>query len=206
MFGKLSRRDRARLRNRGRRATATVVEIADWGPTFEDNPRWRPWRSEGPSETTALKTTLEVHPEGEPAFELTQTIRWPVDPPEAGDRLDVLYDPEDRSKLMPAPPTPEEERARIAEALGKAGVGFKVDTRPEAAEQDRRQARAAMEHGEEMMSQYRQYMGSGSAEGMPKTADEVRAAQIEQLQGMKESGALTEEQFEAAKKQILGDG
>jgi hypothetical protein len=94
MFG--SSKVRKHLEKNGKRANATVVDIAGSGSTT----RKSGFFSEETVEVS-LKTTLRVEPEGEPAFEVTDKIKWPgAVIPSAGDEVPVIYDPDDHSKVM----------------------------------------------------------------------------------------------------------
>ncbi|MGZ5376050.1 MAG: hypothetical protein ACXWEF_06335, partial [Solirubrobacterales bacterium] len=96
MLGKPSRRTRKRLEEAGKKANATVVEVAEKGMSVTKG-------TEGVIGNTelALKTTLKVQPEGEPEFEVKTTFRYPqLSVPAAGQALAVIYDPEDHDKIM----------------------------------------------------------------------------------------------------------
>jgi hypothetical protein len=136
------RRLAAHLEKNGVRAPATVLEIASWGSDTESSQgeidledeliKKMPGETLAPSNTGAWyvrKTKLVIRPEGEPEFEVERKMRygdWGLDIPKAGDEITVVYDPDDRSKVMIAPPTAEEEAIRTANALGKGKIGFTV--------------------------------------------------------------------------------
>jgi hypothetical protein len=132
----------AHLETNGVRAPATVVEIASWGSDTESSQgeidledeliKKMPGETLAPSNTGAWyvrKTKLRIKPEDGPEFEMEGKIRYGdhgLDVPKAGDEISVIYDPNDHSKVMVAPPTDMEEALRTADALGKAKIGFQV--------------------------------------------------------------------------------
>jgi putative oligomerization/nucleic acid binding protein len=223
MFGK-QRRKRKHLERNGKRAPATVVEIAALG-----------WETEGgeigdivgdiedmgvgpgsgtPEREIIRKTKLRVRPADEPEFELEQRIRYGAygrEVPKAGDEIEVLYDPEDHEKVMVAPPTAEEEALRTAEALSKAKIGFTVGghggrPRPASAEdldQATERNEQAMDQAQAMLQQYNAMAAASS--GTPAGSDD-NFAQLERLQALREKGELSEAEFEAAKAKLLGGG
>ena len=122
--------------------------------------------------------------------------------PKAGDRIDVLYDPGDHEQVMVAPPTAEEDRQRAMAALGDSNlisIGGNSGGLSGEAQEQHRQALAAAEKAQQMMQQF---MGgsSGGGEGSP---DPIALAQ---LQALRDGGAITAEEFEAAKARLLGEG
>jgi hypothetical protein len=185
VFGK-GKREREHLERNGRRAPATVVEIARFGMNIGDA---GPDRASSGSEAVRM-TTLRVQPEGEPEFGVKRRLRYgdgkPV--PKAGDRIDVLYDPDDHEKVMVAPPTAEEEQIRVAAALSQAKIGLTIGGGGDASAQVAK-AECAIPEGADAAD-------AGSI---------AKAAQLQHLEAMKASGALSEEQYEAAKKALGGD-
>jgi hypothetical protein len=132
----------AHLEKNGVRAPATVVDIASLGSDHESSSgeidledeliRKMPGETLAPSNTGAWyvrKTKLKIRPEGEPEFEMEGKIRYGdhgLKLPKAGAEISVIYDPNDHSKVMVAPPTDMEEAQRISNALGDAKIGFTV--------------------------------------------------------------------------------
>ena len=126
------------------RASATVVDIASWGSDNESSQgeidledeliKKMPGEKLAPSNTGAWyvrKTKLRIRPADGPEFEVERKMRygdWGLDVPKAGDEIAVVYDPDDHSKVMVAPPTDMEEAVRTANALSKADIGFSVGT------------------------------------------------------------------------------
>jgi hypothetical protein len=76
----------AELAHAGRRASAVLVGVEDTGWTINENPR--------------VNVRLRVEPEGEPPFEVERKLTVSrVRIPRAGERVEVFYDPEDRSRF-----------------------------------------------------------------------------------------------------------
>jgi hypothetical protein len=151
MFGKTSRRTRNHLQTHGRRAPATVVEIAAWGMNVREG---------RDLQVAVRKTTLRVEPEGEPEFVITKRLRYEngATIPTAGKRIEVLYDPDDHETIMLAPLTPEQEARRTAAALSKANGGSLIQSTAiggaaAAPEELLEQHRAAMEQAQQMLDQ-----------------------------------------------------
>src|SRR4051794_33404508 len=114
MLGKPSHRTRKRLEERGRTASATVLEIAQKGMTV----------TSGNDQIVAnpqvmLKTKLRVEPDGEPAFEVEQRFRYSQFAiPAVGSVLAVVYDPDDHDKVMLS----EDPAAVTQAAMTQAGM------------------------------------------------------------------------------------
>jgi hypothetical protein len=129
------------LEKKGVRAPAEVVEIAKFGHEVESSssgfsPLDIASDMAGGNELApnsgnwiVRKTKLRITPADGDAFEVEQDIRYGDYGryvPKAGEKLDVIYDPDDHGKVMVAPPTAEEEAIRTANALSKADIGFQV--------------------------------------------------------------------------------
>jgi hypothetical protein len=210
MFGK-EKRKRRDLEQNGKRAPATVVEIAATGWETSEEGFNVPGISSGIGKEIVRKTSLRVRPADEPEFELTQRVRYGAyggTVPKAGEEIEVLYDPEDHEKMIVAPPTAEEEAIRTAEALSKAKIGFGVDLRGGGS----KDAAEAMQANEEAMNQAQAMLeqmdsmtgGTSAPKGSEGSADNL--AQLERLQALKEKGELSDSEFEAAKAKLLGEG
>ena len=113
MFGKLSSRKQKQLQESGTRAPATVLSVAEKGMAVTHG-------AEGVIGNTELdlKTTFRVEPVGQPAFEVTRRMRYgQLSVPVAGQRVNVIFDPDDHDTLMlddnALPPS-------VAAALGTA--------------------------------------------------------------------------------------
>jgi hypothetical protein len=172
----------AHLEKNGVRAPATVVDIASWGSDHEYSSgewdpedelvRQMPGEKLAPSHTGVWyvrKTKLKIRPADEPEFEMEGKIRYGdhgLDVPKEGAEIDVIYDPNDHSKVMVAPPTDMEEALRTADALGKAKIGFTVgaggakpgggqppsDEQVAASQQQMDQAQSMLQQAQQFMS------------------------------------------------------
>jgi Short C-terminal domain len=186
MLGKPSRRTRKRLEEAGKKANATVIEIAEKGMAVTHG-------AEGVISNTelALKTKLTVHAE-EGDFEAKETFRFPqLGVPSAGMTIPVIYDPEDHDKIM----LDESPDAQQAAAL--AGAGIDASSIQDAIANAQQMGQQAMQNAQQGGT-----MNMGS--GVPGAQDPVD--KLEKLQALKEKGALTDSEFEAQKAKILGEG
>lgn len=194
------------LEKHGRRVPATVVEIAKhgyqtsaegYGP--EDligdlagssaGDSLAPRKSGG---YAVRKAKIRIEPpDGEP-IEVERKMRfgdWGRYVPKAGERIEVVYDPDDPEKVMVAPPTPEEEQARTMEALSKADVGMtlgaggmKGSGQPVSDEQ-MAQHQQAMDQAQQMLEQAQQFMSGGGQPGAsPPAKSEEREKRAEDEQ------------------------
>ncbi len=187
MLGKPSKRLTKQLEENGKRANATVVEIAEKGMAVTrgaDN-------VVGNTEL-ALKTHLRVQPEDEPEFEVKKRFSFPqLAVPSAGQTVPVLYDPEDHDKIIIDSSSEAQQNA----ALASAGV-------------DAGQLGQLMQQAQQMQAEAQQIQGGMNIPGMtpqaPAPAQPDPVEQLEKLAKLKESGALTEAEFEAEKQKILG--
>lgn len=183
MLGKPSKRLVKHLEENGKRANATVVEVAEKGMAVTSG-------AEGivANTTVALKARLKVQPDDEPEFEVTQRFRFSqLAVPSAGMVIPVIYDPNDHDKLM----IDESPEAQQQTALASAGID------PSQLGQMIQQAQQMKAGAGQMQAQM-----PGAASPAQQQADPV--AQLEKLQALKEKGALTDAEFEAEKAKILG--
>ena len=200
MLGKLSNRTIKRLEENGRRANATVLEIASRGMTI----------THGNDAIVAntkvvLKTRLRVEPDGEPAFEVHEKFRYSQFAiPGAGSVIPVIYDPDDHDKIM----LDESPAAVTQAAMSQAGMSADqmnlVSQLQQAAASgvDRTQMRDmarqwAEQHGATIID------GSGAAPA-PAPAESL-ADQLEKLADLRDRGILTEAEFQAQKAKILSE-
>jgi hypothetical protein len=189
MLGKPSKRLKKQLEENGKRAPATVVEIAEKGMAVTRG-------AEGVVANTelALKAHLRVQPDDEPEFEVKKRFSFPqMAVPSPGQTVPVLYDPQDHDKIM-VDYTPE---AQQGAALSAAGI-------------DPSQIGQLMQQAQQMQAQAGQMQGGmpGMAQvpgvSPPPAQPQVDPVeQLEKLAKLKESGALTEAEFEAEKAKIL---
>lgn len=191
MLGKPSKRLLKQLEENGKHANATVVEIAEKGMAVTRG-------AEGVIGNTelALKAHLRVQPEDEPEFEVKKRFSFPqLAVPSAGQTVPVLYDPQDHDKII-VDYSPE---AQQSAAFSAAGV-------------DPNQISALMEQAQQLRPHAGQAQagmpGMGQVPGMapaPAQPQTDPVEQLEKLAKLKESGALTEAEFEAEKAKILGN-
>ena len=110
--------------------------------------------------------------------------------PSAGQTIPVLYDPADHDKII-VDYSPE---AQQGAALSAAGI-------------DPNQIGQLMEQAQQLQAQAGQVQGMGQMPGMapavPAQPQVDPVEQLEKLAKLKESGALTEAEFEAEKAKIL---
>lgn len=186
MLGKPSKRLKKHLEEKGTRANAKVLEIAEKGMAVTSG-------AEGiaANTTVALKARLQVQPaDGTPEFEVTERFRFSqFGIPSAGDLVPVIYDPDDHDKLI-LDDSPESVQQA---ALSSAGLD------PNAIQQAMQAAQQWQQTG-----QAAQAMQLGGAPQAPAPAAPDPVAQLEKLSALKDKGALTEAEFEAEKARILG--
>jgi Short C-terminal domain len=191
MLGKPSKKLKKELEENGRRATATVVEIAEKGMAVTRG-------AEGVIGNTelALKARLRVQPDDEPEFEVKRRFSFPqLAVPSAGQTVPVLYDPRDHDKLI-IDYSPE---AQQSAALSAAGVDpSQIGQLMQQAQQLQAQA-GQMQDGMPDMGQK-----PGMAQPPPAQPQADPVEQLEKLAKLKESGALTDAEFQAEKAKIIG--
>jgi hypothetical protein len=185
MLGKPSKRTLKQLEENGKRANATVVEIAEKGMAVTRG-------AEGVIGNTelALKTHLRVQPDDEPEFEVKKRFSYPqMAVPAAGQTVPVLYDPGDHDKII-VDYSPDAQQNAALNALDA---------------EDAQNLSALMQQAQQLRAQAGQVQGIGQVPGMappaPAQADPVE--QLEKLAKLKESGALTDAEFQAEKAKIL---
>src|SRR3954447_15848765 len=188
MLGKPSKRLKKQLEENGKRANATVVEIAEKGMAVTRG-------AEGVISNTelALKAHLKVQPDDEPEFEVKKRFSFPqLAVPSAGQTVPVVYDPQDHDKIV-VDYSPE---AQQSAAFEQAGIDpNQIGQLMEQAQQLRAQA-AGMQGGMGQMP--------GMTPPAPAQPQVDPVEQLEKLAKLKESGALTQSEFEAEKAKILG--
>jgi hypothetical protein len=187
MLGKPSKKLKKQLEETGVRANATIIEIAEKGMAVTRG-------AEGVVANTelALKAHLRVQPENEPEFEVKKRFSFPqMAVPSAGQTVPVLYDPQDHDKIM-VDYSPE---AQQGAALSAAGI-------------DPSQIGQLMQQAQQMQAQAGQMQAGMPGMGqVPAAAPQPQADPVEQLEKLaklKDSGALTQAEFEAEKAKVLG--
>src|SRR3954451_8620085 len=172
MLGKPSKRLLKQLEENGKRANATVVEIAEKGMAVTRG-------AEGVVGNTelAMKAHLRVQPGDEPEFEVKKRFSYPqLAVPSAGQAVPVLYDPSDHDRII----VDYSSEAQQGAALASAGI-------------DPSQLGDLMAQAEQMRAQATQ-MQAGMA-GMGQTPGAAPPApqpdpveQLEKLAALKEKG------------------
>jgi hypothetical protein len=191
MLGKPSKKLKKELQETGKRANATIIEIAEKGMAVT-----RGADNVVANTEIALKTHLRVQPDDEPEFEVKKRFSFPqMAVPGAGQIVPVLYDPQDHDKII----VDYSGDAQQGAAFASAGI-------------DPNQISQLMEQAQQMQAQAGQMQGGmpgmGQVPGMTPAAPAQPQAdpveQLEKLAKLKESGALTDAEFEAEKAKILG--
>lgn len=205
MFGS-AKRLRERLERSGRRAPAVVVHAEPTTQTLG--------YPGGLSTDRKWKLTITVRPAGEPEFDVDVKDYFPVtSPPNEGSTMDVWFDADDHTRVcvdiasavaVAAPPSTVDasDLSATAAELKTWSVSDPPSMRKQW--QMRDQLRAFQ------MAQARGGKGTiivtGAAAGVlggPEGSTDA-VEQLSRLADLKERGALTEAEFEAAKKRLLG--
>jgi Short C-terminal domain len=194
MLGKPSKKLKKELQESGKRANATIIEIAEKGMAVT-----RGADNVVANTEIALKTHLRVQPDDEPEFEVKKRFSFPqMAVPGAGQTVPVLYDPQDHDKII----VDYSAEAQQGAAFSAAGI-------------DPNQIGQLMEQAQQMRAQAGQVPQPGqipdmSNMGLPGMTPQAPAQpqadpveQLEKLAKLKESGALTDAEFEAEKAKIL---
>ena len=203
MLGKLSNRTIKRLKENGRRANATVLEVGSRGMTITHG-------NEAIVANTqvVLKTRLRVEPDGEPAFEVEERFRYSqFDLPSAGTVLPVIYDPDDHDKIMLDDSPAAVTQAGLSQAgLSTDQMGLVTQLQQAAAQGMDRNAMRDMAkqwgaaHGATIID------GTNGFGGAPAPPAESTVDQLEKLAALRDRGVLTDAEFEAQKARILSQG
>jgi hypothetical protein len=114
------------LEAHGKRAPATVVEVSRSGTEVEKGGLLGMIGLSSGDRYDIRRTTLRIRPDGEPEFEASPRMKYEIyTVPDAGDELEVLYDPTDHEKVMVAPPPATEQPETLD--LRESKVGFTLD-------------------------------------------------------------------------------
>ncbi len=189
MFGKPRRGVRKELESEGTRATATVTEISSRGMSVTSGGNIA-------GAEVALKTTLQIQPPGGmPSFELRCTLRYSqFNTPSVGDRISVLYDPDDLDHIMldpnPAPTSSQNiDLGTVIHGVPMAD-GLKVG-------------------GIDIGALIAQATASGHAQVIDLSGAGVSADPLDRLAkaaALHQQGVLTDAEFAEQKARILGAG
>ncbi len=199
MFGNKKKLEQQLSERGGKIAWATVLDATDQ------------WRSSSSSSMQAaanmtdhVKVTLRVEPDGEPPFEATFHQAFPGEMPMTGWQCQVIYDPNDHSKIAVQenrifPPGIDHDRAERSAAMRDGmTTAMKNGTMAEYIEQMKAQASAGGLQGIVMVDGK---VISGPTAPQPDIVD-----RLTKLADLRDRGALTEAEFEAQKAKILAAG
>jgi hypothetical protein len=167
---------REHLLAHGKSAPAEILEFKE-----------RPWVTQRPGELGAFavyRLKLRVSPSDGPPFEVEITDQWRADhfiyEPHVGDKVGVLYDPGNHSKVVLGCPT----------VVGSTKGGTDM-SRGSAGQDDELALLGALEAEEQQAAP-------------PAAAGAGRLDQLKQLGELHASGVLTDDEFAAEKARILG--
>ena len=180
------------LEQHGRRVPATVLEVSEAGIETRSEGIGLENLVPGSGGDTLVprnsggymvrKAKIRIEPPDGPPVEVERKMRfgdWGRYVPKAGERIEVVYDPNDPEQVLVAPPTAEEEAIRTAEALGKADIGMTIGgggnrpATPQPISDDAMaQHQQAMDQAQKMMEQAQQFMGGGQADQTPPAEGE----------------------------------
>ncbi len=160
------------------------------------------------------KLKLHVTPDGEAAFDAEVKEPYPEmgGGPSVGSTVGVLYDPTDHSKLV-VDHSAEGQGAMLAGNMSPAAKAQMEKIGGEPAEDLMSEAiadpaafRQKMEQGAaQLAANATAFMGSANVQGLPGAAAPVDPAdEIAKLADLRDRGALTDAEFQAQKKKILG--
>ena len=208
---KPSRRLRKHLEAHGRNATATVLEIAPRGwNEFRDERGWDaeshnfdPMRS-----WCRRETRIRVHgvDGSDVDTEAKLTFRAATLPDETGMEIDVVYDPADPSKVMV---DDDGQMARLGQAEVGAAKGMieEAGYNPEEALGTAEAVRSG-EGLNDLMSGAMESAREAQARIAADPQGALRAMQeqqLDQLARLRDQGALTEADFEEARRRLMGE-
>jgi len=207
VFGKLSSRKQRHLQEAGTRAPATVVSIAERGMAITNGAD-----NVVANTTLELRTTFRVEPPGGAPFEVTRPMRYAqLAVPAAGQRVNVIYDPDDTETLM------IDESAPVVAGFGGADLSAMLHTIQDAKERSGGDPAKLTEilqgtfgpgatvigSADEGPKYVSWPPGTGAAAPAPDPED-AKIDQLERLAKLHASGALTDAEFAAQKARVLG--
>lgn len=192
MLGKPSRRTRKKLEQHGVRADAVVLEVGKRGMTVTHGNDAIVANTE-----VIVKLRLRVEPPSEPSFEVATKLRFSQFAlPSVGQRLAVVFDPDHHDDLML---DPAGAGGSTAFAPGGVDLGALLGNVQEARAQAGGDREALAELLREQLGANATVIASSAAAA---PADPI--AQLAQLSDLRDRGALSDEEFEAQKRRILG--
>lgn len=189
MFGKPSKRKRKRLEEKGVRAMAEVLEV--------DHSFVMTYGVENvvADNDMDVRVRLRLEPEGQEPMEVTTRMRFAQGAvPSPGLRIPVIYDPADPNELIS-----DESTGAISTMLGgdPSLTALAEMALGGASDQELVDAASGMFPGATTIS--------GGATASPPAGD-AAVADLERLASLHESGAITDEEYAAAKSRVLQDG
>jgi hypothetical protein len=178
-----------------------------WATIVAADEKWRSARGGdtgfgGPSSITDhMKVTLQVEPDGEPAFEVTFKQAFSAHAPRPGGRAKVIYDPADHSRIaimdgevyMPGLSVEKQQRSRSHQAEAQAAL----ESGHFAEYIEQRKAQALSAGGI--------VIGGPAAPAAPAPKPDV-VDQLAKLADLHDRGALTDAEFQAQKAKLLASG
>lgn len=203
MLGKPSRHSQERLEQNGRRAIAIVLAVAKHGMAVTHGAE-----SVVSNTDLAVKLTLRVEPDGEPAFEVQARFRFSqFSPPTQGKQLAVIYDPNDHDSIMLDDSPAAQVKLKML-AMGKSKEQIDLMQRLIAstpgtttADAQAVAAQYAELNGEMMSTPGAVDAGASPA---PDITQKDPVELLSQLVAMKDRGLLSEAEFAEQKSRILG--
>ncbi len=202
MFGNNKRLER-KLSEHGARAQAEVLEAAQTHVAITTGNEAIVGNTE-----IVWKLRLRVMPEGGEPFEAEIKERFPqLGGPATGQIVNVLYDPEDHSKVVIAHDRDSQIDAAISTALSHSSS---VAENPGLAGPLGDLMRAAISDPEGFREQMRTqgpaaFGLTGTMMGVPQQPAEDPLDRLKKLADLHERGALTDEEFAEQKRKILGE-
>jgi hypothetical protein len=205
MLGHNKRLERKLRGHGGERAWATVLESEkEWASTGGTNVS----PGQAGSITIHQKLKLRVEPDGEPPFEATvkqvfnDSYGWHI--PQEGWSVTVIYDPNDRSKLVidleTMPVRPGADRDEAADRHERVMARMQD---PAAWREQLEQMKANAAAQTESAVAFREQLAAGFS--APRGVAPVDVAdQLTKLADLRDRGALTDAEFEAQKAKLLG--
>jgi hypothetical protein len=197
MLGKRNRFTRKKLMEEGTAAPATVLEISDRGMTVTHG-------SEGYVGNTEviLKTRLRVEPPGQVPFEVEQKFRYgQMNIPSAGSVLQVRFDADDHDKIM----LDDTATPLISPGFGgtELDLGGLLGTIREQKAAGADRAGMADALMKQLQADGVPVVQMGPTLGQSPEAERIR--NLERLAALRDSGALTPEEFDTQKAALLNE-
>ena len=213
MFGR-GKRSEEELRNGGKHAPADILEAEQGVGITVGNPAL------AANTEIVYKLRLRVRPEGEAPFEVALKARFPqFSAPRRGASIGVIYDPADHSKVVIDESAAGAAQSAISAALGGSPavaanprMGGSISDLMQSALADpmafqRRMQQQAAAGIDPLTGRPVSYATPGApsaptAPAAPPAVDPIE--QLTKLADLRDRGVLTDEEFEAQKRRLLG--